>query len=758
MIPPDGSNQPMTRPRPTTPLPEQAPPSRLPAFNGTLAPPLAPVPAVPAALSATPTAGALLLALKRRWLLATALSLAAAVLAVVAMAIVFPPKYVAQARLELASRPSRPFFVQNGGEPEVDPGIYRSTQQAIIKGPLVLSSALNNEKLKGLKIRGRSPDSLEKDIKVDFTQGQEIMTVKLYGTEPDELAEMLNAIIQAYREEIETRDNQRKSLLITQLEKSLVDNQKRLADKRLELRQVEKDQDIPDNNTLNLMFTSLSLQVHTTETMFRAVRNDLTKKTLDLTTLKSQLESIDTEPVSQAKLRVILNSSMLMQQYAAKLAAVDEQITEWSSQLQNKKRDDAIESLIEKKRGIQASAKNTENALRPEFEKELRAEMQESLEQEIRKLKGNIDALQIEETSLSKELEKAQAEFRALDPANRKGSVTVDKMRDDVKQIEKTQETLAGQVALLKAEPAASSKILVLQAAETPTEMDYSRLLKLGSAGGLGAFGLVLFGVAFLEFRSRKINGAEEVIQGLNLPLVGTMPQLPARARRPVQGTATGRDLHWQSVITESVDAIRTQLLHAARTDAVQVVMVTSATGGEGKTSLASQLAASLARAWRKTLLVDGDLRNPAAHKLFDLPLEPGLSEVLRGEVSPDDAVKPTLLSRLWLLPAGHWDAHAIQALAQDGVHANFDQMKEQYDFIILDSCPVLPVADALLLAQHADAVIFSVLRDVSRLPALHAAQQRLSGLGVRVLGAVIIGADSDPGSLVYRYTAQASS
>src|SRR5205823_3082907 len=216
-------------------------------------------------------------------------------------------------------------------------------------------------------------------------------------------------------------------------------------------------------------------------------------------------------------------------------------------------------------------------------------------------------------------------------------------------------------------------------------------------------------------------------------------------------------DRYWQSVITESVDAIRTQLVHAARTDGLHVVMVTSAVGGEGKTSLASQLAASLARAWRKTLLIDGDLRNPAAHKLFDLPLEPGFSEALRGEINLTDAVKPTLLSRLWLMPAGHWDAHAVQALAQEGVASMFEQLKQQYDFIVVDSCPVLPVADSLLLGQHVDGVIFSVLRDVSRLPSIQAAQHKLRSLGVRTLGAVVIGA-SDDGAGRHDYSAQAGS
>jgi capsular exopolysaccharide synthesis family protein len=263
-------------------------------------------------------------------------------------------------------------------------------------------------------------------------------------------------------------------------------------------------------------------------------------------------------------------------------------------------------------------------------------------------------------------------------------------------------------------------------------------------------FGLLLLGVAFLEYRVRRVNAVEEVVQGLGLPLVGTLPALPARARRPLSATANEKDLFWQNRVNEAVDAIRTLLLHAARSEPLQVVMVTSAAGGEGKTSVASHLAASLARAWRKTLLVDGDLRNPVAHTLFELPLEPGLSEVLRGEVSLADTIRPTPLSRLWLMPAGNWDSHAVQALAQEGVKGQFAQLKQQYDFIIVDSCPVLPVADSLLLGQHVDAVVFSILCDVSRMPSIHAAQQKLTALGIRTLGAVVIGASGDAGSVHY--------
>jgi capsular exopolysaccharide synthesis family protein len=218
------------------------------------------------------------------------------------------------------------------------------------------------------------------------------------------------------------------------------------------------------------------------------------------------------------------------------------------------------------------------------------------------------------------------------------------------------------------------------------------------------------------------------------------VPLLPVKSGQLLTGPGAPAGQVWQNALLESVDAVRTRLLHDVRSGGMQVIMITSAMGSEGKTTLASQLAASLARAWRKTLLVDGDLRNPAAHQLFSLSLEPGFCEVLRGEAVHAEAIKPTPLSRLWLMPAGQWDGHAVQALAQDKVGSMFDELKEHYDFIIVDSCPVLALADALLLGQHVDGVVFSIFRDVSRTPLVHTAQQMLQGIEIRILGGVVIG------------------
>ena len=192
------------------------------------------------------------------------------------------------------------------------------------------------------------------------------------------------------------------------------------------------------------------------------------------------------------------------------------------------------------------------------------------------------------------------------------------------------------------------------------------------------------------------------------------------------------------------VDATRTVLLHGAAPESFRVLMVTSALQGEGKTFVSSHLAGSLARAGLRTLLVDGDLRNPALHRLFGLGQAPGLSELLRGEAAIADTIQPGLVDGLSILPAGRWDSMAVRALAQGRLTAILQMVRENYDMVVIDSAPVLPVADTLLIGRHVDGVLFSVLRDVSRLPAVHAAYARMAQLQLPILGAVMGGTGRD--------------
>jgi capsular exopolysaccharide synthesis family protein len=357
------------------------------------------------------------------------------------------------------------------------------------------------------------------------------------------------------------------------------------------------------------------------------------------------------------------------------------------------------------------------------------------------------------EKELSKEINQLSSKIK--DAAG--GSVELESAKDELDKVSAMAHKLRDLVETSDLESGSQSRVQVKDRADVRQGTAEKRRLLITAGAAGGGFFLVILVVAYCEFLTRRVNTGDDVIYGLGWRLVGALPALPGAKRG---GLRRGKDdKYWHSILTESVDATRTVLLHAARTEGVRTVMVTSAVSGEGKTSLSCHLATSLARAGRKTLLIDCDLRSPAAHRLFELPADPGMSELLRGEVEFADVIRATPANNLWLIPAGQCDAQTLQNLAQDGMGSALAHLKEQFDFIVVDSSPVLPVADALLIGQHVDVVIFSLLRDVSRIPNVYAAYQRLSSLGIRMLGAVVNGVSRGAYGYSYQdYAKQTSS
>src|SRR3954452_15428724 len=251
--------------------------------------------------------------------------------------------------------------------------------------------------------------------------------------------------------------------------------------------------------------------------------------------------------------------------------------------------------------------------------------------------------------------------------------------------------------------------------------------------GGMAGFSLTCLGIAYMEFRHRKLNGPADMDEGLGIRVVGILPGLSSRKALDSTHPIVAQ-------LTDSIDGVRTVLMHDSTSKRRQIVLVTSAATNEVRTTVASQLAASLARAGRRTLLVDGDLRRPALHALFDAPLEDGLCEVLRAEVDVADVIRPTHAEGLWLLTAGYCDIDAIHALATEQMQPVFDKLRAEYDFIIIDGATVLGMSDALIFGQYSDGAILSVRRDHSQMPKIHQAAELLRGVGIRIIGAVVNG------------------
>jgi capsular exopolysaccharide synthesis family protein len=429
---------------------------------------------------------------------------------------------------------------------------------------------------------------------------------------------------------------------------------------------------------------------------------------------------------------------------AARLADMEQRLALESSHSRQVARNSAMDPVVKKLRDEVASLRT---ALAKKRGGVRRAGIRELQDAETDREKPNGDPhrqqlviLEDIEGRIRAEIEKGSKNDEKLTD----DTLDLQDYQDDLAQIQQAAAKIDSEVEMLNVELQARSRIMKIEDAEMPTTRDEKKRFLMIGVITLGSFLGTLLGVAFLELQARKVDSADEVVVDLGLPVVGALPMLPSKARDSGARRRTEKDRHWYNLLLESVDATRTMLVHAARSGNDRVVMIASALPGEGKTSLACHLATSLARTGLKTLLIDADLRSPSIHRLFELTQEPGLSELLRDESGLEDVLASTAVEELSVITAGRCDFRTIRILAQGGLAGLFNRLKERFDFVIVDTSPVLPVSDSLLIAQQCDVVVFSILRDVSRKAKIFAAYQRLSALRVKVLGAVVTGERDD--------------
>ena len=170
-------------------------------------------------------------------------------------------------------------------------------------------------------------------------------------------------------------------------------------------------------------------------------------------------------------------------------------------------------------------------------------------------------------------------------------------------------------------------------------------------------------------------------------------------------------------------------------------LLITSAGAGEGKSTLAAQLAERSVNAGLSTLLVDADLRNPTLSRMFDRPESVGLANVLRGELLAEEAIGTVPeAGGFHFLSAGLVRDDLARLLAGERLGRFLESARESFDLVLVDSPPVLPVADALTIGRWVDGAILTVRHKVSRLPMVERATHQLASVGVTILGAVVSG------------------
>lgn len=254
----------------------------------------------------------------------------------------------------------------------------------------------------------------------------------------------------------------------------------------------------------------------------------------------------------------------------------------------------------------------------------------------------------------------------------------------------------------------------------------------------LGAvLGLVL--AAVLATIDDTMKSGDDVRETLNAPLLGAIgPILGAANRDPIYSLAML--LYPRSSAAEAFRALRASIDYlASPEEPIRTLMVVSAGAGEGKTTVASNLAAAFAQAGKRTILVDADLRKPGVHRVFLLPNNAGLSTVLRpdrSELTP--FLQTTEEARLLVLTAGPVPPSPADLLGSTRMREILLRLLERADIIVLDSAPVRAAADVAVLAQSVDGVLMVLATGRTRRAAARSAAEALERVGARVLGVAL--------------------
>jgi len=298
---------------------------------------------------------------------------------------------------------------------------------------------------------------------------------------------------------------------------------------------------------------------------------------------------------------------------------------------------------------------------------------------------------------------------------------------------------LSRQQELKAREGLQASNVHVLTPARVPLEPSSPSTALFAAVGFTASTVLGCMLGLLREQLDKSLRSERQVEQGLGLRCLGVVPRAKGlkRGRGKLVAYLCGKP---RSAYAEGIRALYGSLLviDGGVAPLPKTILVTSALPGEGKSTTACSLAVSAARAGQNVVLVDFDLRRPNVAREFGCRPNAGVVEVLTGKESLDQALISNVAAGLDILAVVSGSAETTALLTGQRIHVLLGELRQRYDYIVLDSPPLLPVTDARLLALHADATVFVVQWQHTKVDAATSGLKVLRDAGVRVVGAVL--------------------
>jgi len=308
-------------------------------------------------------------------------------------------------------------------------------------------------------------------------------------------------------------------------------------------------------------------------------------------------------------------------------------------------------------------------------------------------------------------------------------------LEDRIKELNVTEDVGALNISVLE----------VARPADKPSSPQKARYIALAAVLGL----LVGAGLAFLrDWRDDRFRSVEEIGAVLGVPVLGTVPKMLGKRKVSRQGQAVR--LRSASRAAEAYRDIRTAVFFGLSGDGAKTLLITSPNAGDGKTIFASNLAIAMSQAGQRVLVIDANFRKPMQDTVFEVHRSNGLADLIAGRVRWDEAIRPTVVGGLDILPAGSEVSNPSEMLSSSAFSRTLKDLASRYDRIIIDSPSVIPMTDARILGALSDVTVLILRAKKSTRTASHQARDCLFSVGAHLLGVVVSGVSKRNGRYGY--------
>lgn len=655
------------------------------------------------------------------------------------------PKFQGAARIRIKSQ--APFVAFEVGTSESDADRYIQTQLELLRSLAVLGPVLTRDdvgSVPGIKAATDPVAHLRKNLTILQIGKSELYEVSYFCPSANDAAAVANAVVSEYLEMQGREDRERSKSVIDVLEKERLARGVKVEQLRKRVVELAKSLTGRDPFGQGVVMDVAGFSSAT------STYQSLTDAEVSIELVKQELESLRKAPpivadkTEAAELQDVSNR-LDVQQVEANISEIRKLIAVVKARPRQKigetwEKDPEYIQLDEQLRLSTADLQRIKSAAGEKLLKQSIYERKIARQRLIEEKESELSSLTKRREMYASKLQQRLEEFKNGGAQ----SAELEFAKSELERDQKVFELIAARTLALQTEMRAPERVSLVQPAEVPKialEPIPYRLLLLACAGSL----IAPLGLAFAhELIVRRVSNPEQLASESSLAVLGEVARFPSR-----RVTASNQELPAAQqkqllVYTESIDSLRTNLMLTGclgTTGEAKIIAICSAASGEGKTSVATSLAMSIAEASQKpTLILDADLRAPDVSEFFNVPNYPGVAEVLSDKASMEESIHRVGMTQTYVMPAGKQRVNPHHVLQGSKIDSLLGTLRNKFATIVIDTPPVLSASESLVYAQAADLVVFCAMSEVSRAKQVRFAVDRLQSTGAKLGGAVLSG------------------